>query len=306
MFATFADPTNDFVFKRIFGTEANRHLLVALLNDLLELEGEHRIRDLTYLPPEQAPPLPEMKLSAVDVKCRDERGRSYVVEMQVLNVEGFEKRVVYNTSKAYVIQLPSGGKYRDLAPVVGLTICDFVLWSANGDGSSPGVAVPMLSRWRVQEQQSAVRGLSDVQYSFLELPKYAAGEQPASRVERWAYFFRDAKNLDEIPPALADPPFRGALELARIANFTVAEWDAYDRARMAEQDARGALSLALKEGLAKGEAQGLAKGLHRSLEDLCQIMDIEWSAERDAQVKAMTLSELEAVRGHLMTHKRWP
>ena len=296
MFATFADPTTDFVFKRIFGTEANKHLLVALLNHLLELDGEHRIQDVTYLPPEQAPPLPEMKLSAVDVKCRDERGRSYVVEMQVLNVEGFEKRIVYNASKAYVMQLPSGGAYQDLAPVIGLTICDFVFWSTNGNGSSAaGLPVPMLSRWRLQEQQSAVRGLSDVQYSFLELPKYAAGAQPVSMVERWAYFFREAKNLQEIPSALADRPFRGALELARIANFTVAEWEAYDRARMAEQDARGALSLARKEGLAEGEARGL-----------CRVMGIEWSAEREARVQAMTLSELEALREYLLTHKRWP
>ena len=64
----------------------------------------------------------------MDVKCFDERGRHYVAEMQVLNVEGFDKRVVYNTSKAYVTQLRTGEDYPGLEDVVGVTICDFLLW----------------------------------------------------------------------------------------------------------------------------------------------------------------------------------
>lgn len=94
MLPTFADPKTDFVFKRIFGTEAHKHLLVELLNALLELDADCRIVDVTFLTPEQSVPLAELKLSVVDVKCRDERGRTYVVEMQVLNVDAFEKRIV--------------------------------------------------------------------------------------------------------------------------------------------------------------------------------------------------------------------
>ncbi len=308
MYSTFADPKTDFVFKRIFGNEANKHLLVALLNSLLEREGNQRIRDVSYLAPEQSPPLPEMKLSVVDVKCRDEAGGIYIVEMQVLNVEAFEKRMVYNTSKAYVMQLPKGESYLDLAPVVGVTICDFVFWPVNGDGSSPAavVPVPMLSRWHVQEQNSGVRSFSDAQYSFLELPKYAAGAQPVATVDRWAHFFRDAEKLTEIPPALREPPFCEALEIARVANFTPAEWDAYDMEKMARQDARGATSLARREGREEGEARGLAKGLGRSIEDLCMVMGIEWSAKHEAQIEAMSLPELEAHREYLVTRKSWP
>ncbi len=264
MWPTFADPKTDFIFKRIFGNEAHKHLLVELLNSLLELEGDSRIRDITYLTPEQAVPVAEMKLSIVDVKCRDERGRTYVVEMQVLNVDALEKRIVYNTSKAYVMQLRSAEDYRDLCPVVGVTICDFVFWPET-NGSSP---VPMLSRWRMQEQHSSAQGLSEVQYVFVELPKYAAGPNPGGTVDAWAYFFREAENLTVVPPALQESPFRDALEVARTASFTPAEWDVYDLAKMAEQDARGALTLAHREGQAVGEEKGLVVGLRRSIEDL--------------------------------------
>ena len=173
----FADPKTDFVFKRIFGSEVHKPLLIELLNDLLELAGDHRIVDLKYLSPEQHVPVEELKLSVVDVKCFDQRGRHYVVEMQVLNVEGFEKRVVYNTSKAYVTQLRTGEDYPGLDDVVGVTICDFLLWP--GPPVPGGAPVPMLSRWRMQEQHGGALGLSQVQYVFLELPKYRGGRRSA-------------------------------------------------------------------------------------------------------------------------------
>jgi predicted transposase/invertase (TIGR01784 family) len=258
MQAVFADPKTDFVFKRIFGTEARKPLLVALLNHLLELEGDREIRHLEHLSTEQHVDVPELKLSIVDVKCTDATGRRFVVEMQVLKVEGFEKRVVYNASKAYVMQLRNADEYPTLCDVVGVTICNFNLWpEKNADGA---YGVPMLSRWRMQERHGGALGLSQVQYVFLELPKYGAAEAPQSLVEKWAYFFREAKNLDVVPPTLSEGPFREALEVARAANFTTSEWDAYERSKMAEQDARGALSLARTEARSEGKAEGRAEG----------------------------------------------
>ena len=104
MHSVFADPKTDVVCKRIFGAEAHKPLLIALLNDLLDLSGTHRIRSLEHFSLEQRVTAPRSKLSIVDVKCTTRSGRRFVVEMQVLPVEGFEKRVVYNASKAYVMQ----------------------------------------------------------------------------------------------------------------------------------------------------------------------------------------------------------
>jgi predicted transposase/invertase (TIGR01784 family) len=261
MLPVFADPKTDFVFKRIFGTEARKPLLIALLNHLLRLEGDRRILDVQYLPPEQHVDVPELKLSIVDVKCTDASGQRFVVEMQVLKVEGFEKRVVYNASKAYIMQLRNADEYPTLCNVVGVTICNFNLWPETDDTGC--FKVPMLSRWRMQEQDSGTVGLLQVQYVFLELPKYAAGDNPESLVDKWAYFFREAKNLNVVPPALSQGPFRDALEVARTATFTPAEWEAYERAKMAEQDARGALVVARQEGKEEGHKSGLAEG-HKS------------------------------------------
>jgi predicted transposase/invertase (TIGR01784 family) len=251
----FADPKTDFVFKRIFGSETRKPLLIALLNHLLELEGEHRILDVQHLSGEQHVDVPEFKLSIVDVKCTDATGRRFVVEMQVLKVEGFEKRVVYNASKAYVMQLRNADEYPTLCNVVGLTICNFNLWPEKEQDDR--FRVPMLSRWRMQEQHSGEEGLPQVQYVFLELPKYGAGAEPQTLVDKWAYFFREAKNLNVVPPALSQGPFREALDIARSASFTPEEWEVYERAKMAEQDARGALAVAHQEGRAAEGARAV-------------------------------------------------
>ncbi len=251
MHAVFADPKTDFVFKRIFGAEARKPLLIALLNHLLEFEGDRCIVDVQHLTGEQHVDVAEMKLSIVDVKCTDATGRRFVVEMQVLKVEGFEKRVVYNASKAYVMQLRNAEEYPTLCDVFGVTICNFNLWTERD--AQGNYKVPMLSRWRMQEQHSGEKGLPQVQYAFLELPKYVAGDAPKTLVEKWAFFFREAKNLNVVPPPLADTPFREALEVSRTAGFSSEEWEAYERAKMAEQDARGALSVAHHEGELKGE-----------------------------------------------------
>jgi predicted transposase/invertase (TIGR01784 family) len=258
----FADPKTDFAFKKIFGTEEHKPLLIALLNGLLELDEAHRVVEVELLSPEQRPAVQGLKNSIVDVKCVDARGTQYVVEMQVLNVEGFEKRVVYNVAKAYTAQLDAGRPYPELHDVVGVTVCDFELWP-----QGEGLQVPMLSRWRMQEQHGGARGLGQLQLVFLELPKYDTPRPPVTVVEKWAYFFREAPNLHVFPEELAERPFRDALEAARAAGFSEEEWEAYLRANMAIQDERGALSLAVKQGHQQGKEEGLQEGLQKGLQE---------------------------------------
>lgn len=301
----FADPKTDFVFQRIFGSEDHKVALLGFLNDLLELDDAHRIVSVSLLPAEQRPKVSELKYSIVDVKCVDTRGTTYVVEMQVLNVEAFEKRVIYNVAKAYTNQLDAGQVYPQLNDVIGISVCDFELWPRK-----KGFGVPMLSRWRMQEQKSGTRGLSQLQLVFLELPKYEGSREPETVVEKWAYFFREAENLTVIPPALAHPPVVEALEAARTARFTKEEWDAYIAAGMAIQNERGALSLAHREGYEDGEEKGREKGreegLRRGIEAVCELLGIELSAARKGELDALDTPALTALLAQLRAERRWP
>ncbi len=305
MSRVFADPKTDIIFKRIFGLEPRKHLLIQLLDSMLELEGDRRIEQLSFLSPEQVPDTAERKLSIVDVKCKDERGTEYVVEMQVVHAGAFEQRVVYNAAKAYSQDLPAGGRYQDLNDVVAVTICDFVLWP----DSSESPAVPMLSRWHQQEQHGGALGLSQIQYVFLELPKYQAGRHPRSMLEKWAYFFRETETLEVIPAGLDEEPFREAFEVARRASFTPFERDAYDRAKIAEQDARGSQDLAhekgREEGRKEGREEGLVEGLRHAVVDLCDLLGIEITARRRQVLERADPAALGALRERIKLDRRW-
>jgi predicted transposase/invertase (TIGR01784 family) len=304
----FADPKTDFTFKRIFGSEEHKDVLIAFLNAMLDLDEPHRITAVELLPPERRPAVEELKLSIVDVKCTDARGITYVVEMQVLQVEGFEKRVVYNVAKAYVNQIARGQLYPALDDVVGITICDFPLWPDDGERK-----VPMLSRWGMTEQQSGTNGLGQLRFVFLELPKYDGSRPPQTVIEKWAYFFREAGDLTVVPEVLAEPPFIEALEAARTAAFTIAEWDAYILAGIAIQNERGALAVARKqareEGLREGREEGLREGreegLRYGVETLCHALRIELTDDQERELSALDMEGLQVLLARLKTHGRW-
>src|SRR5689334_3943754 len=114
----YLDPKSDVVFKKIFGQHP--HLLKSFLNAVLPLPENGLIESLEYLPVEQVPIIPTFKYTIVDVKCVDQQGRIFIVEMQIQWVANFMQRMLFGTSSAYVKQLEKGEKYDLLNPVYGL------------------------------------------------------------------------------------------------------------------------------------------------------------------------------------------
>jgi hypothetical protein len=246
---------------------------------------------------------------------------------------------------AYVNQIARGELYRQaeqwgsgspdgalrpiphLNDVVGITICDFVIWPDNaqrriassrdgapGRPTAPSAPIPMLSRWEMTERRSGAAELGQIQLVFLELPKYDASRPPETVVEKWAYFFREADNLTVVPEVLAEHPFASALDAARTAGFTAAEWEAYILAGIAIQNERGALSVAEKRGEERGEKRGReqglkdgrAQGLRFGIEALCNVLAIELTAERTRHMNSLDEGGLTALFAHLQQRKAWP
>jgi predicted transposase/invertase (TIGR01784 family) len=305
MHPVFADPKADIIFKKIFGEPAHKDLLIELLDSLLELDAAHRIVDLEYLSLEQLPPRKDLKLSMLDVKCLDARGTRYVVEMQVIEVEGFQKRIVYNACKAYTTQLGVGDDYPALNDVVAVTICNFVLWGARTDDNA--YRVPMLSHWSMHEEHHGEKGIGELRFVFLELPKYTAGSKPRTTGEKWAHFFRIARNLQRVPDELAEGPWARAFEVARVANLTADEWTEYEREKIAAQDFRGGLSLAEKRGEECGKALGkeLGEELGRLLE-ACDVLGIELTEARHAHLATLDHKGLADLRQQIKAKRDWP
>ena len=214
----FLNPKTDFVFKKIFGSDSSRDILISFLNAVLTLTGSDTITDLAIIDPRLAPKIDGMKDSFLDVRVRDQRGYSYIIEMQVLNVEGFEKRVLFNASKAYVNQLDEAEPYRILTAVVALTITDFSMF--------PDLS-HVVSRFRLCAEENPAICHQDLELVFAELPKFTKSESELeTTVDRWLFFLKHAVDLTIIPESLAaEPAIVRALGLASMAGWTKEELD---------------------------------------------------------------------------------
>src|ERR1700730_8050078 len=160
MLATkFLDPKNDFAFKKIFGTEKNKDILIHFLNDILGFSAGEKIQKVTFLKTVQDPDIASKKQSIVDVLCVDEKGVQYIVEMQVARSEGFEKRAQYYAAKAYSNQMNNGSAYDTLKQIIFLAITDFVLFPKKPDYKSDHV---------ILDKDSYTHDLKDFSFTFLE------------------------------------------------------------------------------------------------------------------------------------------
>lgn len=121
----FVDIKNDIAFRKIFGNENKKIILISFLNAVMKLKGKDAIEDVEILNPYQLPIIKNLKASIIDVKARDKKGKTYIIEMQVAEPDGLDKRLLYYASKEYSQQIESGEHYTELKPVIFIGIFDF-------------------------------------------------------------------------------------------------------------------------------------------------------------------------------------
>lgn len=262
----FLNPKTDYAFKKIFGSDASRDILISFLNAVLGLDGAEAIVEVAILDPYQVPRIKGWKDSFVDVRARDERGRSFIVEMQVLVSHGFEKRVLFNACKAYVGQIGSTEDYGKLVGVIAITITDFVMY--------PGLQ-DVVSSFRLRAAENPDIVHQDMELVFVELPKFEKEEaRLETALDRWLYFLRTAGQLEAVPGTLSsDPAIDHALQIASKAGMSAEELDELERREqwlgmqknllVGEEEAR---RQGLAQGLAEGQARGKSAALVRLLE----------------------------------------
>lgn len=245
--ARFLDPKSDVVFKKIFGHHPA--IIKSFLNGVLPLEEGHLIEQVTYLTPEQSPRVPGFKNSIVDVKCQDQKGRIFIVEMQLSWSESFKQRLLFGASKAYVQQLQKGEHYNKLCPVYGLGILNVVF------DPSP----EWFHHFRTVNIKDSSQVLEGLELIFLELPKFI----PQNFAHRkmgvlWLRFLKEVdEHLTEVPAEfLHDPELNLAVELAQESAYTEAELAQYDR----YWDAVSVENTIKADALLEGERRGLVEG----------------------------------------------
>ena len=220
--AKYLDPKADLTFKKIFGEHKN--LVISLLNALLPLKDDERVESIEYWPAEKIPDRTEAeKYSIVDVCCKDNKKREFIVEMQMSWTESFKKRVLLNASKAYVAQTAKGMKYSGLQPVYALNFVNAIFLEDVDD---------YYHYYHLVHDKYTDRVIDGLHLIFVELPKF----KPQSFSERkmqilWLRFLTEInENTKEVPAELKEnAEVNQALEIVEIAAFSDEEMRAYDK-----------------------------------------------------------------------------
>ena len=257
----YLNPRNDIAFKKIFGTEKNKDILIHFLNDVIEREDKKEITKVRLLNPMQHPEIIGKKQSVVDVLCEEEDGTQYIVEMQVAKVAGFEKRAQYYAAKAYSSQPDSGETYDHLKEVIFLAITEYLMFPNKVDYKSVHVILDK----KTQEQD-----LKDFSFTFMELPKFKKEiDELKSHEDRWCYFFKHANDPEDIGGLIdsSDEVIKKAYNQLEAHNWTNEELRAYEASEKQAKDAKSREVFVQQEARQEGIAEGIKKGIAEGVEE---------------------------------------
>jgi predicted transposase/invertase (TIGR01784 family) len=284
----FINPKTDYAFKKIFGSEQSHDILISFLNailydgDSLQDACRRTIQQIEILNPYLAPRIRGVKDTYLDVKADLDNNTTVIIEMQVLNVEGFEKRILYNAAKAYSIQLGKGEDYTLLDPVIALTITDFEMFPELDQ---------LQSRFILKEKDFLVDyPIHDIELVFVELPKFKKGvDDLETLADKWLYFLKSAKQLQVVPENMnVVPEIKKAFEIANQANLSQDELDDLEHREIFIHDQRNAIKKALRQGKEEGRLETkleIAKQLINMLDDEAIASTTGLSVDEVAQLR---------------------
>ena len=281
----FINPKTDYAFKKIFGSEQSHDILISFLNAIL-YDGNIVIRDLEILNPYLAPKIRGVKETYLDVKAKLDNDTTVIIEMQVLNIEGFEKRILYNAAKAYSTQLGIGQDYILLDPVIALTITDFEMFPEINQ---------LISRFILKEKDFLIDyPIYDIELVFVELPKF---HKEADRLEtladKWLYFLKCARQLDVVPESMnLVPEIKKAFEVANEVNLTPEQIEDMEMQEMFIYDQRNAIKKALNQGRQEGLEEGKVAARIEMAQKLLDVLD----DVAISQASGLSLQEIAELR----------
>jgi predicted transposase/invertase (TIGR01784 family) len=281
----FINPKTDYAFKKIFGSSESKDILISFLNALI-YDANPVIEDLEIINPNLPPIVIGLKDTYLDVKAKLRDGTLVIIEMQVLNVLAFGKRVLYNAAKTYACQLQAGEGYRMLKPVIALTITDFNMF--------PDFEEPISQFVYKEKTKNAIYPDNSIDLVFIELPKFSKDmSQLETLTDKWIYFLKYARSLTRVPENMDNiPEIHHAFEIANEANLTRDELEDLERREQFIYDQQGAIALGREEGREKGREEGMRE---KAIAIARQLLD-RLDDETISQTTGLSVDEVQNLR----------
>ena len=245
----------DFAFKKLFGTEINKDLLISFLNALLQ--GREEIKNISYLNAEHLGTQEYDRRAVFDVYCTNERGEYFLVEMQKGEQQFFKDRSIYYSSFAMREQAPRGNWDYGLKAIYTIGILNFCFST-----STPSYYHEV----KLMETDTKEVFYDKLTLIYLEMPKFTKTESELETLfDKWLYAIRNLASLMERPRALQEKVFQHLFDAAEIARFDRKERYEYEESLKNMRDWYSVMLTAEQKGLEKGLKKGLKKGLEQGL-----------------------------------------
>jgi predicted transposase/invertase (TIGR01784 family) len=285
------DPKVDYAFKHVFGREQSKPCLMSLVDAVLQPAAEERLAGLDLLNPFNDQEALDDKLSVLDIKARDQSGRQFNVEMQMLAFGAFRQRALYYWSRLHQSQLRKGMRYQALRPTIAICFVDTPLFSELADHH-------LIFELRERHHQTLFT--DQLALHILELSKFNKRvDELVSPLDIWLYFLRHAQELDadSLPRALDLAEVRWALGDLIMITQSERERERYESRLKMQRDVYTALEEAREEGRVKGRAEGRDEG--RAEGQIARIQSFQRLLRQDVtpqqQLQSLPIQELETL-----------
>ena len=239
----------DYWFKRSFGNESGKRLMILTLREILP---EVDIEDITYGNKEHPNPFPDNHGVIFDIECTSSDGSRFIVEVQLARQGWFMERALFYSSFAIQEQVMRGQDSYEFMPVYFIGLMDFELHPAD-DGR-------FVYRYNLLDIKTGELMTDRIGYTFLELPKVRTISDQSTNLEKLCYALHNMAVLRSRPPEMAAEIFELLFDSAEIAKFTAEEKVKYEYDMTTERDIRNQIAYSREEGREEGLAEGLEKG----------------------------------------------
>jgi predicted transposase/invertase (TIGR01784 family) len=254
MKAKYVNPFTDFGFKKIFGEEASKPLLIDFLNALLP--QANKIVDLTFRNAEQLGQTEFDRKAIYDIYCENENGEKLIVELQKAKQNYFKERTIYYSTFPIREQAEKGEWNYNLKAVYCIGILDFTFSDYENEPDKNEVVHTIKLK-----NQNGKTFYEKLTYIYLEMPNFKLPENKlGTRLDKWLYFIKHLEDFETIPTIFTDAVFTQAFEKAELAKFDQTELDNYENSLKIYRDLKGVIDTAFDEGKLEGKLE-IAKSL---------------------------------------------
>jgi len=298
-------PRVDLAFKKIFGVEENKDLLISLINSIVGQDDQ--VKDVTLLNPYNPKNFKQDKLSILDVKATNQDGKRFNIEIQISDEADYDKRALYYWAKLYTEQLKVAQDYSALSKAIGIHILNFT-------------SIPQAKNYHnvfhITEKENGFAYFKDLELHTIELNKFTSDSseelqdivaKTRNALDMWVAFLtrHDLLTADRLPKELDDENLKKALHVLDVLNFSKEERELYEDhlkwLRIEANTLKKATEKALAEGISIGEARGIEKGREegetkKAIEIAKAMLLDRDSIEKISKITGLTVKEIEKLK----------